>query len=77
MDEREKIKDSEGFTIEVGDNYFGIEDAKKRLANNPNADVVLILISSPNDDEQCVALSLNQAEKLADNLQTLIKELKN
>jgi hypothetical protein len=76
MEERLVIIDAEGYTIEVDDNYGGVEDTKAKLAENPNLDAVFVAVTDPYGRPECVALTLEQAEKLAEEIQKLIKVLK-
>lgn len=76
MEERLVITDADGYTIEVDDNYGGVDETKAKLAENPNLDAVFVSITDLYGRPECVALTLEQAEQLAEEIQKLIKVLK-
>jgi predicted RND superfamily exporter protein len=76
MEERLVIVDKEGYSIEVDDNFADVDRTKEKLAQNPNVDAVFIGITSPYGEQQCVGITLEDAERLANEIQRLIKVIK-
>lgn len=75
MDERLRIYDNDGYSIEADTNHDD-ETIAQRYADNPELDAIFIMIESPFGRQECVALTIAQSETLIEGLQSLVKAVK-
>lgn len=71
MSKRLEFVDNEGYTLEVAENHPS--RTKELLKANRDLDAIFISITTPNEIQECVALTIEQTMNLINGLQRLIE----